>query len=227
MRTFRIVQKHQKQESGTSAACLIALLILAACAPSPTVQFRIGETLLREDFSDPAAWERYVNAEQRVAFEIVDDVFRARAWDKGISWALNETVHQDVVIEVEITQLSDYRDNAYGLMCRASPTNNGNGYYFLISGDGYATIRRGAADEITSLVSWRQASAVRQDRSINRLRIVCLGNYLALYVNGEFVADATDRRYRSGYAGLSAAVTDGEVEVWFDDLTIWQALPAD
>lgn len=225
------MQKRWNQEPGVGAAlasgCLIALLILTACAPSPTVQFRFGETLLREDFSDTAAWERYVNAEQRVAFEIVDNVFRARAWDRGISWALNETVHQDVVIEVETTQLSDYRDNAYGLMCRASPTNNGNGYYFLISGDGYAAIRRGAADEITALVSWRKTSAVRQDRSINRLRVVCLGNYLALYVNGEFVAETADSRYRTGYAGLSAAVTDGEVEVWFDDLTIWEALPVD
>ncbi|MBK8021488.1 MAG: DUF1080 domain-containing protein [Chloroflexi bacterium] len=207
------------------------LLLLGAgglavgCQATPSTQVALGETLLREDFTELDAWENYVNADQRVAFEVIDGAYRARAWDNSIMWVLNETRHQNVVIEVETTQLSDYRDNAYGLMCRASPTNDGNGYYFLISGDGQYTIRRGAGDEINALIPWRASAAIRQDKAINRVRIICLDDYLALVVNGEFVAEITDSRYKSGYAGLSAAVTDGEVEIWFDDLTIWEALP--
>lgn len=201
---------------------------MSACAPSPSVQVQRGDVLLHEDFSDASAWESYSNTQQRIDFGIVDGVYRARAADETMMWALNETVHEDVVIEVEATQISDFRDNAYGLMCRASPTNNGNGYYFLISGDGQFTIRRGSADQIRALIPWRASSAIRQDKGINRIRIVCVGDYLALYVNEEFIAEVRDDLYRSGYAGLSAAVTaNGEVDVEFDDLTIWSAsIPA-
>lgn len=199
------------------------MLVLASCSDSPSVQITLGDVLLREDFSNETAWESYSNTQQRIDFGIADGVYRARAADETIMWALNETLHEDIVIEAEATQVSDYRDNAYGLMCRASPTNNGNGYYFLISGDGQFTIRRGSTDQIRAMIPWRPSNAIRQDKGINRIRIICVGDYLALYVNEEFVAEVRDDLYRSGYAGLSAAVTKGEVDVEFDDLTIWSA----
>lgn len=204
--------------------CLFLIFDLASCVGSPSVQFALGDVLLREDFSDRFAWDSYSNAQQRIDFGIVDGVYRARAADETMMWALNATLHDDVVIEAEATQVSHFRDNAYGLMCRASPTNNGNGYYFLISGDGQFTIRRGSADQIRAIIPWRASRTIRQDKGINRIRIVCIGDYLALYVNDEFVAEVRDDRFRSGYAGLSAAVTKGgEVDIEFDDLTIWSA----
>lgn len=204
---------------------LIAIwVVTVGCAAKPSNTYVFGDVLLREDFSDPSAWEWYVNPDQHVDFRVTNDVYLARAWDHALMWVLNETLHDNVVIEVETTQDSDFRDNAYGLMCRASPTDNGNGYYFLISGDGQYTIRRGAGDEIKPLIQWHASGAIHQDKAINRIRIVCIGDYLALYVNDVFVDETHDRRYLSGYAGLSAAVVDnGDVEVEFDHLTIWSA----
>ncbi|MBK8029721.1 MAG: hypothetical protein IPK17_09460 [Chloroflexi bacterium] len=115
---------------------------------------------------------------------------------------LNAERHTDVVIEVETTQLSDDRNNAYGVLCRASTSNDGDGYYFLISGDGYFSIRRGATERVDGLIDWTQTNVVNQDRGINRIRAVCIGDYLALQVNGQFIADTHDTRYAEGYAGL-------------------------
>jgi hypothetical protein len=74
---------------------------------------------------------------------------------------------------------------------------------------------------VLPIIQWTPTDAIQQGKSINRIRIVCVEDYLALYVNGEFVAEARDDLYRSGYAGLTAAVPEGgEVDVRFDDVVI-------
>lgn len=205
-------------------ALTIACLLLAACAVTPTQRFALGDVILQADFSQPTQWESYVNANQNVNFRIEDGAYRAQGWDGGFMWTIHAPMASDVVIEVEATQLSDYRNNAYGVMCRAAPSANSNGYYFLISGDGQFTIRRGAVDEVKALIPFTASDAIRQDQGINRIRAVCIGTYLALYVNDTFVAETHDDYFQQGYTGLTAAVVeDGDVDIAFDDLTVWSA----
>lgn len=202
----------------------LVVLALAGCGAQPTERFALGDTLMQEDFSSSFAWEEYVNLEQKVDFQLEDGMYRARAWDGGFMWAIKLPAHTDVVIEVETTQLSDYGNVAYGVMCRAAPTNNSDGYYFLIGGDGYYTIRRGSTDHIGALIPFTYSNTIRRGRSVNRIRAVCIGDYLALYVNGEFVAETRDDYFSRGYTGLAAGVVEGgDVDVAFDDLTVWEA----
>jgi hypothetical protein len=205
---------------------LIVLLagLVAGCQAQPTVKVGRGDILLEESFSESYAWEAYRSEAQRVDFGVIDGAYRARVAGGGLMWGLNAQLHTDVMIEVETTQLSEFRDNGYGVMCRAAPSNNGDGYYFLISGDGMYTIRRGKVDQVTALIEWTPHGAIRQDRAINRIRIVCIGDYLALYVNDQFVAETRDDDFSEGFAGLAAAVSEeGDADIAFDDLTIWKA----
>lgn len=194
-------------------------------APRPTEQVALGDVLLRESFDQPYAWERYANDQLGVDFRVEQGVYRAFAREGGFMWGLNSTIHTDVVIQVDTEQLSTAKNNAYGVMCRASPSDNGDGYYFLISGDGYFTLRSGARGSVGALIEWTETGAIQQGQSINRIRAVCIGDYLALYVNGEFVGETRDTRYTRGYAGLVAAIPEGEgeVDIAFDALTIWSA----
>lgn len=203
----------------------LAILMFAACMPSqPTERIALSEVLVEEDFSDPTAWEHYIDPALNVDFHIEAGAYRAQARDGGFIWALNAQMHSDVTIQVDTQQLSEYANNAYGVMCRAAPANNGDGYYFMISGDGMYTLRRGSLDQVGALIEWTHSDAIQQGRSINRIRAVCIGDYLALYVNGQFVAETRDSYFRRGYAGLTAAVPEGgEVDVTFDQLTIWSA----
>lgn len=178
--------------------------------------------MLEEDFSRSFAWENYADPAIQVDFRVEDGVYRAQAAEGGFMWALNAQIHTDVVIQVDTQQISEGGVNAYGVMCRASPTNNGDGYYFMISGDGMYTLRRGATDRVGALIPWTHTNAIQQGRSINRLRIVCIDDYLALYVNGKFVAETRDTYFSRGYTGLTAAVPEGgDVDVTFDDMIIW------
>jgi hypothetical protein len=203
---------------------MLALMALAAgCETRPSRSYMLGEVQAEIDFSRVSDWERYVNPDQRVNFQVDDATYRVRADHGGFMWTLNTLEHDDVVIQADSAQLSDDPDNAYGLMCRASGSANGDGYYFFISGDGMYTIRRGAGRQVGALIPWTRSPAIQQGRGLNRIRIVCVDDYLALYVNGAFVAETFDSLYRRGYAGLTAAAApEGDLDVTFDDLIIWR-----
>ena len=199
----------------------LAALVSAGCAANPTERFALGDVLQRIDFSQSFMWQQYVHPEQNVDFEIKNGDYEAKAWDGGFMWTIQPPQETDTVVDVETTQLSDFDNNAYGVMCRALPTDNGDGYYFLISGDGQYTIRRGAVDNIKALIPFTPSSAITQDKGINKIRAVCIGDYLALYVNDQFVAETHDDYFKKGYTGLSVAVVKGgTADIVFDDLTV-------
>jgi hypothetical protein len=117
-------------------------------------------------------------------------------------------------------------------MCRADPSNNGDGYYFLVSGDGFYSVRKGEAESVNPLVDWTSHSSINTGPASNTIRAVCIGSYLALYVNDRFVVETEDSTYGSGYAGLSVAafaddsagnVAEANADIAFDNLTIWAA----
>ena len=115
-------------------------------------------------------------------------------------------------------------------MCRVNDV--GDGYAFLISNDGFGAIayaEKGAAERgsLTFIAEWVESSAINEGQAQNTVRAVCLDDYLALYVNGEFVIDVEDDRFPDpGQAAVIAGLfienrdETGEVIVEFDDITV-------
>ncbi len=208
-------------KKGMLIALIVFSIILVGCS-GPSKEATLGNVLLSESFDSSSAWETYFG--ETVELEVVDGSYRVRTGDEGYIWGLNEASHSDVVIEVEASQLSEFENNAYGVMCRADTSNNGDGYYFLVSGDGYYSIGKGEGPDVTPLVDWETSSAVNEGQATNSVRAVCVGDYLALFVNDRFVAEATDSTYSSGYTGLTATAFDGgDTDISFDNLSIWEA----
>ena len=204
---------------------LFVLICLAGCRPPrPSYDYRTGDVLLEEDFSRDFVWENYSSPDGGTDFRVEDGVYRMRMAGGGYNWALNAQMHSDVVIEVYASQLSDYANNAYGVVCRADPAGSGDGYYFYISGDGYWTIRRAQGRTVTPLIDFSESAAIYQGQSINLIRALCIEDYFALYINDQFVGEVRDRNFSSGVAGFSVAVPDdGDIDVSFDNLRIIEA----
>lgn len=201
---------------------LLAVVALAGCG-GPSSEYNLSETILTEDFSSEDAWEYYVDEDAGYSLRVNNGAYQIQTDDTGYIWGLNEQNHGDVVMEVTTNQLSSYENNAYGIMCRSDTSNNGDGYYFLISGDGYYSISRGEGDDVNAIVDWTQSSAINTGAETNTLRAVCIGDYLALYINDKFVTEVNDSTYTSGFAGFAAtAFEGGDISVTFDDLTISQ-----
>ncbi|MBI5670989.1 MAG: hypothetical protein HZC41_23595 [Chloroflexi bacterium] len=102
--------------------------------------------------------------------------------------------------------------------------NNGDGYLFLVEGTGRFAIMRARGRNVVPLVDWTSSDKIRKGPAQNTIRAVCLNDYLALYVNGAFMADAIDDTYTSGQVGLVAAAASRlGVTVDFDNLTVSEA----
>ena len=101
---------------------------------------------------------------------------------------------------------------------------NGDGYMFLIRGDGNYAIMRARGRNLTPLVDWTASDLINQGPGRNELRAVCMGDYFALFINGEFVGDATDTTYETGQVGLAASAYNRlGVRIEFDDLVVHEA----
>lgn len=224
---------------GSLAIALVVAMGLIAALLAPRLNPRsqnlygaaeplqLGDVLLKETFDKPDAWEYFDDGDSYLRVE--DGQYRMTTHLPGYIWGLNEADHDNVIIEVETTQLSYEADNAYGVMCRADHSNNGDGYYFLISGDGFYSIRYAInnSETIDALIDYTYSDAIHQGQASNRIRAVCVGNYLGLWVNDTLVAETHDERISGGLAGLAIAVTtdyaSDATDIVYDNLKITAA----
>lgn len=212
------------------------LLLAGACsaveqalAPgqSPAQGYRYLELLLEEDFADGGGWRNYAADELFLGVE--DGAYKIDFVGRKYVWTQGDAHYTDVVVEADFEQNSDYDHNAFGLACRLDPANSGRGYTFLISGDGYASIRWSNGRSLEPIVAARPSAPVNRGEASNRVRAVCVGDYLALWVNDEFVVEARDRRASAGAVGLVAVMNYAgqRLTVSIDDLKLWRAAPDD
>jgi hypothetical protein len=201
---------------------VIAAIILVACQSRPKAEIVTGDLLLDDRFDSGIGWDNLVSGDVTVGVEA--GAYRIRADVSSYVRGFNSELHDNVVIDVSAVQLSAERNNAYGVICRGRADNaSANGYYFLIGGDGSYTIRKGQFGEVSPLVKWSRDDAINTGSATNDMRIICVDNYLALYVNGEFLVDVYDDTYHRGYAGFAVAVADNqEIAVAFDNLRIFE-----
>jgi hypothetical protein len=110
------------------------------------------------------------------------------------------------------------------LSAEETPIPEGDGYLFLIQGAGSYGIFKARGRALIPLVDWTTSDIIHLGPDTNHLRAVCLGDYLAFYINGEFIADAVDDEYQQGQVGMVASASNIlGVRVEFDNLTIAQA----
>lgn len=182
-----------------------------------------ADKLLQEVvFDKKTDWELFSDDSTKLA--IAKGVYQMSSKGNIIAWGLNNSAESNLVIQVKTKQTSKNTDNAYGVMCRAEPSNNGDGYYFQISGDGFYTITMRNGDW-TTLVDWAESKAINAGQDENEITAVCAGSYLALYVNDVLLAETNDDTFSNGNTGLtvSAFADSKDVVVEFDDVQIWSA----
>ena len=97
---------------------LAGMLALAACSTGPVRSFKVGDELATYDFSEPRTFEEgaYTDATLRIA----DGQYKIslNRGDSEIWWAQWGDTLDDVVLDVDIEQVSERNENAYGVACR-------------------------------------------------------------------------------------------------------------
>ena len=108
----------------------------------------------------------------------------------------------------------------------AAAIANGDGYLFLIQGSGSWGIFRARGRDVFPLHDWAASELVQRGRGArNHLRAICADDYLAFYINDEFVAEVKDNSFANGQVGLAAsAFSRLGTEVSFDNLVVSEAV---
>ena len=212
---------------------LVLILLTASCQPiaerlgasaGPSLGFTYLNLLYSDAFDDAGDWMTYAGGDN-LHMAVQDGSYRIWLATRQYVWTQLPASYDDVVIEADLRQLSDFDHNAYGIACRLDPANSGRGYYFLIGGDGYYSIRWSNGRSLDAIVSAQPSGLINRVQSANRMKAICVGDYLGLWINGQFVAEARDSRASHGAVGLSAVMNYAgqAVEVAFDDLKIWRS----
>jgi hypothetical protein len=153
--------------------------------------------------------------------------------------AADETVSPDVTDEATAESTPDTTDEptdevtteateaATEVIIPDEPSfGDGDGYLFLVQGTGAYAIMRARGRDVQPLVDWTTSDQINQAPGRNHLRAVCVGDYLAFYINDVFMADATDDSFSQGQVGLVAAAANSlGARVQFDNLSV--AAPAE
>lgn len=162
-----------------------------------------------------------------VSAEIESGVHRLTVGNSGqVTWSTPERMFDDVEIVATARQVSGPNNNAYGLICRY--VDDENFYLFLISGDGYYAVARYASgqSQVVYLTGdapdfYQPSSAIVTGVAENRLRVICAGDRLMFFVNGEQVADVQDTTHPAGDIGIAAATFEAEaLTIEFDDIAV-------
>ena len=142
--------------------------------------------------------------------------------DGQTMWGVANRGFDDVAIKVRSQQVTgpSNDNNDYGVICRVHP--DGQGYFFLISGDGFfAILRADGTDSFEHLIDWTPSNVINKGNNANDIVATCEGDSLSLRVNGELLASVSDTRYRSGDIALTATSYEAEsTEVHFDNLEV-------
>lgn len=189
--------------------------------PAPDQSGESGSVLFSDDFSDPSSgWERGDYETGTVGYE--SGVYSVVSNGDGETmWGIANRNFGDVIIEVQATQLDapDNDNNDYGVMCRVQ--DNNEGYFLLISGDGFYSILLRAEDSFTPLVDWTSSEAFNLGNATNQIQATCDGDTFTLTVNGTELASATDSTFSNGDIALTATSYEAAAtEVHFDNLEV-------
>jgi tRNA A-37 threonylcarbamoyl transferase component Bud32 len=199
--------------------------------PWPTATPRLSDTpvpetggiLFQDDFSDLASgWE--VGRYEMGSVGYKDGTyFVISLGDGNTMWGVANASFDDIVIEVEAAPVSAPANdnNDYGVVCR-NQSDGQDGYYLLISGDGSYAILKAEGEDFEPLIDWTSSAAINEGIATNYIRATCEGNYLALSVNGELLAEARDNTFSQGGIALTATSYEDEpTRVHFDNLTVY------
>jgi hypothetical protein len=205
---------------------LLGGLLLTAClgqsGPDPCNE---EGTLLNDDFEGEkqCGWILYEG--RGVTTRIEEGVLRlSNSLSGEIAWANAGKDFDDIIIDVETTQVSGPDDNAYGVLCRYQ--NPENFYVFLISGDGHYAIGKyqsgnSQVQYLSGEGQYVYSEVINQGQSSNQLRVSCVGNELSLSVNGVTLETVTDPTFVIGDIGLGAnTFQPGTAVIDFDNVRV-------
>jgi hypothetical protein len=93
-----------------------------------------------------------------------------------------------------------------------------------VSQDGAYRLRKQVGGEWSTIVGWTRSPHINTGADTNRLKVICTGSDIAMYVNDQFLSTVTDDSFDAGTLGVFVGTfSEPNVKAAFDNLTVWSA----
>ncbi len=199
------------------AALVLSTMACNFIAGQPTSE----GVLFQDDFSNTfSGWDKVDTSDSITDYN--DGVYRIWVNETRTDiWANPGKNFTDSITEVEATKVGGPDDNNFGLICRYQ--DNVNFYFFYISSDGFYAIGK-VVDGDQSMIGQDEMlpdDTIKLGDATNQMRADCIGNELALHVNGREIARVQDATFSSGDVGLLAGTFDiPGTDIHFDNFVV-------
>jgi hypothetical protein len=199
-------------------ACLLVFVLpflAGACQnldlTGAELQRNPSRVLFQDDFSNPASgWVRKPTSPQG-SLDYGENAYRISVIGRhSLLLSYPGLAFTDVSIHVETAKSGGPQDDVFGLVCRMKDKDNF--YFLIISSDGYYGIGK-VKDGLQSMIGMPAllpSEDILQGQANNYLRGDCVGDTLALHVNGILLSTVTDGEFSSGDVGLLAGTFEAD-----------------
>lgn len=195
----------------------------ALVSPLDTPTPRPGSVLYSDDFSDiGSGWYEGSFEDKEYSYEKGEYVIAVNRgeWAAWASWPKERFT--DFTLEADVRLVEGPKGTEMGLVFRLR--EQGNFYFFLIDGYGQYMVGKDVRGEWQGIAGtgWPTSLHIKTGGATNRLKVVCQGSQIALYVNSHHLTTVSDDSFGEGKIGLIAAsVEESEpVKVAFDNLVV-------
>jgi hypothetical protein len=120
-------------------------------------------------------------------------------------YLFNESyTYEDVAIEFDVENTGPHNSQYINLVCRYTPDEGW--YEFSVAASGAVSLWKYSFDGGYVLIEQGGSTYIKQGNETNNYKMVCQGNELSLFINGERWQNKSfrDSTYREGYVGISA-----------------------
>jgi hypothetical protein len=184
--------------------------------------------IFSDDFSGTnSKWPRgefQKNTDSYYVLEYFDGLYRMYSPPprSGVDiWNYQVGTQEDIIVEVDAQVSGDapHGTGDLGIVCRVQAP--GNYYLLTIRPPGDSAIHKQVDNKWRQLAIGGNSDAIRGGTEKYHLRADCLGDKLALWVNGHKVVEAEDSTFDSGGAGLHMLdFGDHKFEVLYDNFLV-------
>ena len=176
-------------------------------------------TLLYEDFETPtSSWAEKSDENREQGYSDGAYFINVTTTD-WIAWDTPGYNFYDFSLQVDTLQSEGDTNNAYGVLFRY--VDGDNFYRFAVTGNGLFSLFKRENGDWEAIVDWRESVYINPAGEINHLGVVCRGDQISLYANGQELIALTDSTFAQGDIGLFASAYDvPEIKAFFDDLWV-------
>ena len=186
--------------------------------PTPDLRPGLGEVLLRDDFTDPKAWQAEKSPAGNIAYGTGELTLAVAAPKGALSSLRSGPELSDYYLEVTAAPSLCRGADAYGLLLRASSTPNF--YRFTLTCDGQTRLERIRNGTAMVLQDWTPRIGPPLP---SRLGVWIAGDEIRVFIDDYFQFSARDPVLTSGTLGVFArAAGDSALTVSFSDLVVRQ-----